>query len=200
MRHILWVVVLLWAALGMSAAQQTKAGRSDFDQAVELIAEGKQAEAIPMLERLMVQQPTEEVYYYLGGAYVHEKTWEKAAATYEDGAARFPLSARLNYAAGLAYERRFEPGKALQFYRRAVRLDPMLAYQGAGRYDPEIDALYIPVVHDHRGVNSCSGRLYYDDKGMHYIVYLVFSGWGQGNDDSFKADYDVIDHVEVDHK
>ncbi|MGH9492156.1 MAG: tetratricopeptide repeat protein [Terriglobales bacterium] len=204
MRRILWVLVILLTALvAPSTGQQTNAanaGKSDLDKALELIAAGKHTEAIPMLERLMVQQPTEEVYYYLGGAHVHEKAWDKAAATYEDGATRFPLSARLNYAAGLANERRFEPGKALQFYRRAVRLDPMLAYQGGGRYDAEIDALYIPVVHDHRGVNSCSGRLYYDDKGMHYIVYLVYSGWGQGNDDSFQVNYDLIDNVEVDHK
>ena len=204
MRHILWVLVILSAALvASSTGQQTNtasAGKSELDKALELIAAGKHAEAIPMLERLMVQQPSEEVYSYLGGAYVQEKAWDKAAAAYEDGATKFPLSARLNYAAGLANERRFEPGKALQFYRRAVRLDPMLAYQGAGRYDPEIDALYIPVVHDHRGANSCSGRIYYDDKGMHYVVYLVASGWGQGNDDSFKADYDLIDSVEVDRK
>ena len=179
---------------------QHEADQASFKLALELIAGGKSTEAIPVLERLMVQQPSEEVYSYLGGAYVQEKAWDKAAATYEDGATKFPLSARLNYAAGLAHERRFEPGKALHFYRRAVRLDPMLAYQGAGRYDPEIDALYIPVVHDHRGANSCSGRLYYDEKGMHYMVYLVFSGWGQGNDDSFKADYDQIDSLEVDHK
>ena len=198
MRQSAYVIAFLAALLVLPAlAQQDK---SDMDKALELIAGGKHAQAIPMLERLMVQSPSEQVYYNLGGAYLHEKQWDKAAATYEDGASKFPLSARLNYAAGLANEQRMDPGKALPFYRRAVRLDPMLAYEGGGRYDPENDALYIPVVHDHRGANSCSGRLYYDDKGMHYIVYLVVSGFGRGNDDSFKADYSQIDLVEVDRK
>ncbi len=196
MRNILLSILLFAAA----ALAQQPAESPEFDKTLSLIADGKQKEAIPILERLKVSQPSEQVYAQLGSAYEHEAQWDKAAATYEDGATRFPLSARLNYGAGLVHERRMEPGKAIPFYRRAVRLDPTLAYQGGGRYDPEVDALYIPVVHDHRGANSCSGRLYYSDHEMHFIVYLVVSGFGRGNDDSFKADFDTIDYVEVDRK
>jgi len=193
-------LLLLFLLPAMALAQQPATTSVEFDQALEKIAQGKHGEAIPVLERLMVSSPSEPVYYHLGGAYIHEKNLAKAAAAYEDGAARYPLSARLNYAAGLANEWRMEPGKALLYYRRAVALDPILGYQGAGRYDPEIDALYIPVVHDHRGANSCSGRLYYDDKKMHYIVYLVYSGWGLGNDDSFQVPFDQLQYTEVDRK
>jgi len=196
MRSTLLLILLLpTLALGQQPAET-----NDFDKALALIADGKQKEAVPILEKLMVSQPNEQVYAQLGSAYEHDGQWDKAAATYEDGARKFPLSARLNYGAGMAHERHMEPGKAISFYRRAVRLDPALAYQGGGRYDPEVDALYIPVVHDHRGANSCSGRLYYSDKEIHFIVYLVVSGFGRGNDDSFKADFDTIDYVEVDRK
>src|ERR1700752_2023713 len=94
-------MALLILLLSVSALAQQPA---EIDQALEKIAQGKHAEAIPVLERLMVSSPGEPVYYHLGGAYIHEKNWAKAAATYEDGAARYPLSARLNYAAGLANE------------------------------------------------------------------------------------------------
>ena len=196
MRKVLLCILLLMAA----ALAQQSSQPTEFDKALGLIADGKQKEAIPILEKLMVSQPSEQVYAQLGSSYEHEEQWDKAAATYEDGATRFPLSARLNYGAGMAHERRMEPGKAIPFYRRAVRLDPTLGYQGGGRYDPEVDALYIPVVHDHRGANSCSGRLYYTDAEMHFIVYLVVSGFGRGNDDSFKAGFDQMDYVEVDRK
>ncbi|MGH9580367.1 MAG: hypothetical protein ACRD2R_05180 [Terriglobales bacterium] len=196
----IWTLLPLLLLCSGAAAEETANPKPALSQALALIAEGKQTAAIPLLEQAMVEAPSEEVYFYLGGAYMHEQMWDKAAATYEDGASKFPLSARLNYSAGMAGERRMNPATALRYYRRAIALDPMLAYQGGGRYDPEEDALYIPVVHDHRGANSCSGRLYFDEHQMHYVVYIVFSGFGRSNDDSFKAGFDQIDSVEVDRK
>jgi hypothetical protein len=59
---------------------------------------------------------------------------------------------------------------------QASVLDPPIIYINSGRYDPDYDALYIPVVHDHRGANSCVGRHVTADK-MHFVVYHVASGW-----------------------
>jgi len=181
-------------------AQQPQADASAVMKAIDLLAQGKRAEAIPLLEKLSAETPNEEVFYSLGHAYMAEKRYERAAAAFEDGAARFPLSARLWYNAGIAYEQGLNLAKALANYRRAVALDALIVYTGGSRYDPEFDAIYIPIVHDHRGMNACAGRLYiYPDK-MHFVVYHVVSGMGPGNDDSFETPYTNISSVEVDRK
>ena len=180
--------------------QHSNADSPELTKAIEQIAEGNYAAAITILLPHMGESPTEPVYYYLGSAYWHAEEMEKAAATFEDGASKFPLSARLYNAAAKVYEQQFELAKATRFYRRAIALDPLIAYTGGGRYDPEFDAIYIPVVHDHRGKNSCIGRLYVDNEKMHFVVYLVASEWGMGNDDSFILPFSGIEYVEVDRK
>lgn len=183
-----------------AASAQTAAVNPDLAKVADLLGQKKYAEAIPLLEKLTADSPSEEAFYSLGNAYAHEKRWDRAIATYQDGAARYPFSSRLWNAAGLVYEQQFNLAKAIQAYRKAYALDPTLVAVGSGRYDPEFDALYIPVVHDHRGVNACAGRLYvYPDK-IHYVVYHVVSGFGPGNDDSFEAPLTQISSVEVDRK
>lgn len=183
--------------LSFCAAAQDSA---DLVKAVDLSVQGKRADAIELLKKVLAENPTEAAYFQLGNAYALEKNYDRAAATFEDGIVKHPLSARLNNAAALAYELQLKLGKALAFYRRATALEPSIAYTGGGRYEPEFDAIYIPVLHDHRGANSCSGRLYVDDHKMHFVVYHVFSGWGVGNDDSFEVPYANIAEVEVDRK
>lgn len=194
---LLLLMVLLPAGV---AAQQPHPDSSPMMKAIDLLAQGKRAEAIPLLEKISVESPTEEAFYALGHAYAQEKRFERAAAAFEDGAVRFPLSARLWFSAGITYERSLDLPKALAYYRKAVALDPNIIYSGAARYDPEFDAIFIPVVHDHRGVNSCAGRLYiYPDK-MHFVVYHVVSEWGPGNDDSFETPWTNVGGLEIDRK
>lgn len=181
-------------------AQAPATDNPELVQAVQQLAEGKHKEAIDALQRLMVGSPSELVYFHLGNAYLLAKDYRKAAATFADGAAKFPLSARLFNGAGLAYEQLFELKPAVEHYRRAGALDPTILYTGGGRYDAEFNAIYVPIVHDHRGLNSCSGRLYVDDQKIHFVVFIVVSGVGPGNDDSFEAPYSQIDTVEVDRK
>jgi tetratricopeptide (TPR) repeat protein len=183
-----------------ASGQAPPTDNPELVQAVQQLAEGKYKEAIDVLQRLMVGSPSEPVYFHLGSAYLLAKDYRKAAAAFADGASKFPLSARLNNGAGLAYEQMLDLGPAVTHYRRANALDPTIIYTGGGRYDPEFDAIYIPVVHDHRGVNSCSGRLYVNDQKIHFVVYIVVSGYGPGNDDSFEAPYTQISEVEVDRK
>jgi tetratricopeptide (TPR) repeat protein len=167
---------------------------------MDLAADGKYAQAIPILEQVVVGSPSEEAFYYLGTAYWRDKQLDKALASFQDGISKFPLSARLYNAAARIYEQRLDIAHALPAYRHAVALDPTIAYTSGGRYDPEMDMLYLPVVHDHRGVNSCVGRLYVGEDKMHYVVYIVASGYGPGNDDSFETPYSNISAVEVDRK
>jgi tetratricopeptide (TPR) repeat protein len=190
--------VTLGLVLGASAAPAQEA--SPLQQAIARLAEAKYAEATKILEGLVMEAPSEEAYYYLGLAHQRQGHGSEAALVFSSGAARFPLSARLANAAGVAYEQQFEVGKAIQHYRRAYALDPQVIYNGGGRYEPEFDAIYIPVVHDHRGANACSGRLYVNPEGLHFVVYIVASEWGPGNDDSFRTPLTNIEFVEVDRK
>jgi tetratricopeptide (TPR) repeat protein len=173
---------------------------ADLAKAIDQTAQGNYDAAVALLERLKQGTPSEAVYYYLGNAHWQHKSWEKARAVFEEGIAAFPLSGRLHNAAALAYEQQFDLAKAVQYYRKALALDPTIAYTGGGRYDPEFRAIYIPIVHDHRGANSCSGRLYVDEQKLHFVVYIVASGWGIGNDDSFETTLSNIELVEVDRK
>lgn len=199
---VMFAVALVPSSSGQdpAAPAQTPAENPELVKAVQQLADGKHKEAIDALTLLMVGSPSELVYFHLGNAYLLAKDYRKAAATFADGGAKFPLSARLFNGAGLAYEQLFELGPAVQHYRRAGALDPTIWYTGGGRYDPEFNAIYVPVVHDHRGLNSCSGRLYVDDQKIHFVVYIVVSGYGPGNDDSFEAPYTQISEVEVDRK
>lgn len=182
------------------SAARAQLSNPDLLRAIDLLAQGKAAEAIPVLEKLTVDSPSEPAYFALGNALMLEKKWDRAAGAFEDGAARFPLSARLWNGAAAVYERRMDVVRAISLYRRAVALEPTIAFTGGGRYDPDFDAIYIPVVHDHRGANACLGRLYvYPDK-IHYVVYIVVSGVGPGNDDSFESPFANIANVEVDRK
>ena len=188
---------LFLAFPGIACAQQ---GSPELLKAIDLLAQGKAAEAIPVLEKLTVDAPTEEAYFALGNAFALVNKPDRAVGAFEDGAAKFPLSARLWNGAAVVYERRMDVARAISLYRRALAIDPNIAFTGGGRYDPEFDAIYIPVVHDHRGANSCLGRIYiYPDK-IHYVVYMVASGAGLGNDDSFEAPFANISEVEVDRK
>jgi tetratricopeptide (TPR) repeat protein len=172
----------------------------DVLPAVDHIYRGEYGKAIAILKPLVENSPSEEAYYYLGNAYLRDGDWQRAADVYEDGTARFPLSARLFNAAARVHEQQFNLSEALRLYRRAFALEPDLVYYGGGRYDPEFDAIYVPVVHDHRGTNSCSGRIYINPDGLHFVVYIVTSEWGRGNDDSFETPYSNIKYVEVDRK
>lgn len=194
---LLVLAFLLFFAPGIASAQQSN---PELLKAIDLLAQGKAAEAIPVLERLTVDAPSESAYFALGNAFLLEKKWDRAVGAFEDGAAKFPLSARLWNGAAVVYEQRMDVGRAISLYRRAVAIDPTIAFTGGGRYDPDFDAIYIPVVHDHRGANSCLGRLYiYPDK-LHYVVYIVASGAGLGNDDSFESPFANISNIEVDRK
>lgn len=195
-----WKYISLLCAIFLAAGWVAAQDSPDLVKAVDLSAQGKRADAIELLKKVLAASPTEAAYFQLGNAYALEKNYERAAATFEDGVAKFPLSAKLNNAAALAYEAQLKLGQALAFYRRATALEPSIAYTGGGRYEPEFDAIYIPVIHDHRGANSCSGRLYVSDEKMHFVVYHVFSGWGVGNDDSFESPLANISEVEVDRK
>lgn len=181
-------------------SQQSAPANPELLKAVDQLAAGKHDEAIETLKQLLASDPSETAFFALGTAFMAKGNFERAAATYEDGVAQFPLSARLYNGAGIAHERQMNYPKAIALYRKAVALEPTIAYLGGGRYDPEFNAIYIPVVHDHRGVNFCSGRLYVDGEKMHFVVYHVISGWGQGNDDSFESPYANIAEVEVDRK
>jgi tetratricopeptide (TPR) repeat protein len=185
----------------VSARSQTVpvSHEEDLSQAIELTAQGSYDTAISRLERLRQAAPSEAVYYYLGQAYL-QKDLEKAVVTLGEGVAKFPLSGRLHNAIAVAYEQKFDLAKAVKFYRRATVLDPTLASTGGGRYDASFNSIYIPIVHDHRGANSCSGRLYVDDQKMHFVVYIVASGMGLGNDDSFESALTNLEYVEVDRK
>lgn len=170
-------------------------------QAVDKIVAKDHQAAIELLQPLaLVANPREDAFYYLGSAYTGAGDHRKAAATFADGASKFPLSARLHNAAAKAYEELFDLGMAVRYYRRTLALDPVVFYTGGGRYDAEFDAIYIPAVHDHRGMNSCGGRIYINDEEMHYVVYYVASGRGPGRDDSFRLPLDNLTFVEVDRK
>jgi hypothetical protein len=187
-------------ALFMPAPAGAQVSHPEMLKAIDLLAQGKASEAIPVLEKLTVAAPSEDAYFALGNAFVLVKNWDRAVGAFEDGAAKFPLSARLWNGAALVYERRMDVARAISLYRRAVAIDPNIAYTGGGRYDPEFDAIYVPVVHDHRGANSCLGRLYIYPGKIHYVVYIVASGAGPGNDDSFETPFGNISNVEVDRK
>jgi len=178
----------------------TRAQDMNLVRAVDLLVEEDSAESIQALKALLDESASEENFYILGNAYSNEKKWEEAAGIFRAGCEKHPLSARLHNGAALALEKQFKIQEAIGFYRRTTALDAQIVYTGGGRYDPDFDAIYIPVVHDHRGANSCSGRLYITDKAMHYVVYIVASGFGKGNDDSFVIDWDSIEYVEVDKK
>ena len=192
-------VAILLLSLSLGVLAQT-APSPEVVKAIDLLAANKADEAAKILEQQMVSAPGEEVYFYLGNAYWVKQDLNKAGASYEDGLAKYPLSARLANSAGRVAEEKFDVPRALKFYRRAVALDPQIAYTGGGRYDPENDAIYIPVVHDHRGLNACVGRLYVNETGIHYVVFEVWSGYGPGNDDSFKTPFTNIGGREVDRK
>jgi tetratricopeptide (TPR) repeat protein len=197
----LFAIVLLVSLTAVPAiAQQAAPANPELLKAVDQLAAGKHDDAIDTLKQLLASDPTETAFFSLGTAFMNKGNFDRAAATFEDGVAQFPLSARLYNGAGLAYERMVNFPKAIALYRKAVALEPTIAYLGGGRYDPEFNAIYLPVVHDHRGVNFCSGRLYVDGERMHFVVYHVLSEWGQGNDDSFESPYTNVTEIEVDRK
>jgi hypothetical protein len=200
MKHGPVRVTFLVCALALALSPVRAQEHPDMLKAIALAAEGKRADAIEALKKLTAEVPSEPAFFQLGNAYALDGKQDRAAAAFEDGIAKYPLSARLYNGAGLAYEQQMQLGKALAMYRKAVALEPTIAYTGGGRYEPEFNAIYIPVLHDHRGQNACSGRLYVDDSKMHFVVYHVFSGWGPGNDDSFEAPYSNVTEVEVDRK
>jgi tetratricopeptide (TPR) repeat protein len=191
------IALCVLLVLAPASAQQS---HPEMLKAIDLLAQGKAADAIPVLEKLTVDAPSEDAYFALGNAFRLVNKWDRAVGAFEDGAAKFPLSARLWNAAAMVYERRMDVARAISLYRRAVAIDPNIAFNGGGRYDPEFDAIYVPVVHDHRGANSCLGRLYIYPEKVHYVVYIVASGAGPGNDDSFETPYSNISNVEVDRK
>ena len=181
-------------------SQQSVPANPELLKAVDQLAAGKHDEAIATLKQLLASDASETAFFSLGTAFMNKGNLDRAAATFEDGLAQFPLSARLYNGAAISYERQMNYLKAIPLYRKAVALEPAIAYLGGGRYDPEFNAIYIPVVHDHRGVNFCSGRLYVDGEKMHFVVYHVLSEWGLGNDDSFESPFANIAEVEVDRK
>jgi tetratricopeptide (TPR) repeat protein len=194
--HRTLLAVLLLAVVGSTQ----EAPDAEIAKALDNYAQGNGAAGIEALVRITNSKPTEAAYYYLGSLYVQQKDWKKAAATFDDGASKYPLSVRMQNAAGKAYEQLFDVPKAIEAYRRTNLLDPTIVYTGGGRFEPEFNSIYMPIIHDHRGANACAGRLYVNDQKMHFVVYMVFSGWGPGNDDSFEVPISQIDSVEVDRK
>ena len=86
------LVCLLSLAPGIISAQQSN---PEMLKAIDLLAQGKAAAAIPVLEKLTMDAPSENAYFALGNAFVLEAKWDRAVGAFEDGAAKFPLSARL---------------------------------------------------------------------------------------------------------
>ena len=172
----------------------------DLARATDLLGQNKYGDALPLLEKVVAQDGTEQAFLLYGNALQHEKQGDKALKVYQDGAARHPLSARLWNAIGLFHEHKFDLTNAVSAYRRAFALDASVTATAGGRYDPEFDAVYIPVVHDHRGANACAGRIYVLGDKLHYVVYHVVSGAGLGNDDSFETPFTNIAEIEVDRK
>lgn len=198
MKKILPIVLLIpCIVLGQESSEVRPALRS----AIHQVASGERDAAIKTLQ-LMAERgsATEVSYFILGNLYAQRKDWARAASTFVSGAERFPLSARLHNGAGEAYEEQFALTKAIRYYRQAVALDPVIIYSGGGHYDPEFDAIYTPVVHDHRRRNSCGGRLYMTEEKFHYVVYYVSSSWSRGKDDSFELRYSDLQTVEVNRK
>jgi tetratricopeptide (TPR) repeat protein len=181
-------------------AQNPAPANPELLRAVDQLAARKYDEGIETLKKLLASEPSEPAFYSLATAFMNKGNVERAAATFEDGIAQYPLSARMYNGAAVAYERQLKLKKAIEFYRKAVALEPSIAFTGGGRYEPEFDAIYIPVLHDHRGANACSGRLYVDGEKMHFVVYHVVSGWGLGNDDSFESPLSNLAEVEIDRK
>jgi tetratricopeptide (TPR) repeat protein len=197
---LLCLTTLLFGAVGLILAQAGQAPDADLLKAIDSLVAGKTEDAIPLLEKAAAAAPSEQIYLWLGKAYIDDKKPELALSMFQKGVAAFPTSARLWYMIGQMYEANMDPANAIPAYHRASVLDPPIVYTNSGRYDPDFDALYLPVVHDHRGANSCVGRLYVTNDKMHFVVYHVVSGWGQGNDDSFETPYSNISNVEVDRK
>lgn len=186
------VLFLFTAGICQDSGKESKG----LTAAVQLIAAGQKAEGIKILESEILNNPSESAYYILGNAYMQQSQYAKAAELYAKGAEQFPLSARLHYAAGNAYEQQFIIDKALKGYRAAFALDPGRIYSGIGHYDPEFDGIFLSAVHDHAGARNCQGRLFVDSEQLHYVAYLTTGG----DDDSFKVKYSNIKSVEVDRK
>ena len=191
------LTILFSAPVSVQSADTPSA---ELQSAIDSLVAKKTDEAIPQLEKLAEAAPSEQLYLWLGKAYIDAKQPELARSIFEKGIKSFPISAKLWYMVGQMHEANMDPVNAIPAYRRASVLDPPIIYINSGRYDPDFDALYIPVVHDHRGANSCVGRLYVTAEKMHFVVYHVASGWGLGNDDSFEVSYSNISGVEIDRK
>ncbi len=168
----------------------------DLSKALQAYADGDYESALSVLEHLMLESPREDTYYLFGNALFNRKDWKKAAAVYADGAIRFPLSAKLHHAAGIAYAESFQFGEAIRHYRQAYLLDPLIVNQGGARFDPHLDAIYIPAMHDHRGARNCQGRLFISETEIHFVAYLTTGG----DDDSIRIKYTDIESVEIDRK
>ena len=194
------VLLTILFSCGLALGQSAEAPSAELLGAIDALVAKKTDEAIPQLEKLAAAAPSEQLYMWLGKAYIDAKKPELALSMFEKGVKSFPISAKLWYMIGQMHELSMDPSNAIPAYRKASVLDPPIIYANSGRYDPDFDALYIPVVHDHRGANSCVGRLYVTADKMHYVVYHVASGWGLGNDDSFEVPYSNISDVEVDRK
>jgi tetratricopeptide (TPR) repeat protein len=194
------MVLACLASLGLVLTTGVSRAQTRLEAAIDHLAGRNYEAAAGALEALEKEAPSEAAVFYLSSAYMQQQNLAKAIATLEKGAQQFPLSGRIYNALGMAYEEKFDVIQATRFYRKAFALDPVLISTTGGHYDPAFNAIYIPLVHDHRGANSCAGRLYVDDQKIHFVVYVVASGFGSGNDDSFETSFSNIDYVEVDRK
>ena len=72
-------------------------------------------------------------WFYYGYALTRQERWEDALAAFQKASQLTPDNAQYLYYIGLSYESTGEPGKALDFYRKALKVAPNYG-EAAGRF------------------------------------------------------------------
>src|SRR3954452_1781345 len=98
------------------------------DEAKDAINNGEFIRAVSILSEALANQPTADVYLYLGIAYGNMKEYQKAEDTLKEGARRFTDDARFHNELAGVYLARREYDDAKTELRRALEIDPHNSY------------------------------------------------------------------------